>query len=430
MIKRYSTEIMNKLWSDSNKFETYLQVEIASLKAWAKLGNVPKSDVEQIIKKSKINLELITQLEKELKHDVIAFTRSITNTLGKEGKWFHYGLTSTDVVDTAYGVIYKDVNKHILASLNAFLEVLKNKALKYKNTPCIGRTHGVHADITSFGLKWALYYEEMKRNIERFKIASNQIEVGKISGAVGNFANTDLRLQDLVCQELKITSTNISTQTLQRDRHAFYISTIAIIGSTIEKIATEIRHLQRTEVREVEEYFSKNQKGSSAMPHKRNPITSENMTGCARVLRGYVTPMMESNALWHERDLSHSSVERIIIPDATTLIHYMLIRFAKTVDNLNVFENKMLENINKTNGLIFSQQILKALINKNVTRDEGYDVIQKLAMESWTNNTDFKSSILKDNFITSKLSAKEIEATFDYKYFLRNVDGIYKKIFK
>ncbi len=429
MIDRYSTKRMQEIWTLQNKFETYLKIEFATLRAWNKLDLISKDELNKILQNSKINLIEIEKLEKETKHDVIAFTRSISLLLGPEKKWFHYGLTSTDVVDTAYAVQLKKADKYILENLQEFTKILKEKALLYKKTPIIGRTHGVHAEITSFGLKWALWYDEMERNINRFKLAASEIEVGKISGAVGNFANTGVELQDLVCKDLEIGSVHISTQILQRDRHAAYIFSLSLIASTIEKIAMEIRHLARTEVHEVEEAFASTQKGSSAMPHKRNPIASENMCGIARVIRGYNVTALENIPLWHERDISHSSAERIIIPDATNLIDYMLTRYGKVLDNLTVFPKQMLENINLTYGIIYSQRVLMELINKGVSREEAYDKIQKLTTKAFEKKVEFKKLLFKDSFIKNKLTKKQLESCFDPNYFLKEVDAIYKRVF-
>ena len=428
MINRYSRDEMRNIWSEENKFNAWLKVEFFASEAFSKHGIIPEEDVEKLWENGKFNIDRILELEQETKHDVVAFTRSVSESLEEEKKWVHYGLTSTDVVDTAYGYLLKQANDIIKDDIEKFLEVLKEKALLYKNTPCIGRTHGVHADITSFGLKFALWYDEMKRNFERFKISSSEVEVGKISGAVGTFANTEPFVQDYVCEKLKINSSNISTQTLQRDRHAYYIASIALIGSTIEKIGIELRHLQRTEVREVEENFSKGQKGSSAMPHKRNPISSENMAGCARVLRGYIVTAYEDIALWHERDISHSSAERIILPDATMLIDYMLNRFTKILKNLVVFEDNMIKNIYKTDGVIFSQRIMTKLIEKGLSREKAYDIIQPLSMESWTQNKDFKTLLLENKEATKYLNNEEIEDGFSLQYHLRNVDVIFGRV--
>ena len=401
MINRYSRPVMAKIWTDQNKFESYLKVEILACEAFSKLGVVPESDLEKIKKNGSFDLKRIYEIEEVTRHDVVAFTRAVSETLGEEKKWIHYGLTSTDVVDTANGYLLKQANEILRDDLVRFMEVLKKKALLYKNTPCIGRTHGIHADITTFGLKWALWYEDMKRNLERFDNAAKIIECGKISGAVGNFANAPIFIQDYVCEQLGIQSAAISTQTLQRDRHAQYMSTLALIGTTMEKIATEIRHLQRSEVHEAEEPFKKGQKGSSAMPHKRNPITSENICGCARVLRGYMVTSYENVALWHERDISHSSTERIILPDATILLDYMLNRYANLLDNLVVYEDQMLKNIYLTNKVIFAQRVMTTLISKGLSREEAYDTVQPISMEAYNNNLDYQELLSKNEKIMS-----------------------------
>ena len=428
MIQRYSRKEMLNVWSDKNKFDAWLKVEFFASEAFEKLGIIPKYDVKKLWENGKFDLDRIYELEKETRHDVVAFTRAVSESLGDEKKWVHYGLTSTDVVDTAYGYLLKQANDIIKNDIQKILEVLKEKAIKYKNTPCIGRTHGVHADITCFGLKFALWYDEMKRNFERFKLASREVEVGKISGAVGTFANTEPFVQDYVCEKLGLISSNISTQTLQRDRHATYISIISLIGSTLEKIGIEIRHLQRTEVREVEEFFSSGQKGSSAMPHKRNPISSENIAGCARILRGYMVSAFENIQLWHERDISHSSAERIILPDSTILIDYMLNRFTNILENLVVFEDNMIKNINKTNGVIFSQRVMTKLIDKGLSREEAYDIIQPLSMSSWTSGRNFKDILFESEKILKRLTKDEIEDSFSIEYHLRNVDTILKRV--
>ena len=427
MISRYSKEKMHHIWTDESKFQAFLKVEILALRAWSELGVVPSSDIDKIEKNAKIDVKRISEIESETKHDVIAFTRSISETLGDEAKWVHYGLTSTDVVDTANGYLLKQANDIIYLDLVNFIKVLEEKALKYKNTPCIGRTHGIHADITSFGLKWALWSEDMKRNLERFNRARREVECGKISGAVGNFANVDPFIQDYVCGKLGIESSKISTQVLQRDRHAYYMATLATVASTLEKIATEVRALQRTEIHEVEEAFSAGQKGSSAMPHKRNPISSENICGCSRVMRGYMIASFEDVALWGERDISHSSVERIILPDALELLDYMLNRFKGVLENLVVYPDNMIKNIYKTNGVIFSQRVMNALIEKGLKREAAYDKVQKLAMISYNEGLSFKELLLKDSEITKVLNKEEIESCFTLDYYLKNVDTIYKR---
>jgi adenylosuccinate lyase len=426
MILRYSKENMRKIWTEEAKFESYLKTEILACEAWSKLNVIPEKDIIKIKEKAKINLKRIKEIEEETKHDVIAFTRAVSECLGDEKKWIHYGLTSTDIVDTSNAYLIKKANDIIYNDLIAFTKVLKDKAIKYKNTPCIGRTHGIHAEITSFGLKWVLWYEEMMRNIKRFDLARKDIECGKISGAVGNYVNVDPFVEKYVCDKLEIDSANISTQVIQRDRYAFYISTLALIASTLEKIATEIRSLQRTEIHEVDEYFSKGQKGSSAMPHKKNPISSENICGCARLMRGYIIPAFEDISLWHERDISHSSVERVIIPDATELIDYMLNRFKGILDNLIVYEDNMLKNIYKTNGAIFSQRVMTKLIEKGSSREEAYDKIQKLALISYNEEKDFKQLVL-DSEIKDILTEEEILDAFKLDFYFKNIDYIYEK---
>ena len=428
MINRYSRPVMAKIWTDQNKFESYLKVEILACEAFSKLGVVPESDLEKIKKNASFDLKRIYEIEEVTRHDVVAFTRAVSETLGEEKKWIHYGLTSTDVVDTANGYLLKQANEILRDDLVRFMEVLKKKALLYKNTPCIGRTHGIHADITTFGLKWALWYEDMKRNLERFDNAAKIIECGKISGAVGNFANAPIFIQDYVCEQLGIQSAAISTQTLQRDRHAQYMSTLALIGTTMEKIATEIRHLQRSEVHEAEEPFKKGQKGSSAMPHKRNPITSENICGCARVLRGYMVTSYENVALWHERDISHSSTERIILPDATILLDYMLNRYANLLDNLVVYEDQMLKNIYLTNKVIFAQRVMTTLISKGLSREEAYDTVQPISMEAYNNNLDYQELLSKNEKIMSILTKEELDSCFTLDYYQKNDEAIYKRV--
>ena len=428
MIERYSREAMKQLWSDQHKFETYLKVELWVDQAWCELGEIPKDDMDKLWANASFDLDRINQLEAITHHDVVAFTRAVSETLGDEKKWIHYGLTSTDVVDTAYGCLYQQANTILEDDLIHFMDVLKTQALKYKYTPCMGRTHGVHAEITSFGLKFALWYEEMKRHMDRFHLARKQIEAGKISGAVGTFANCPSFIQDYVCEHLGLTSAAISTQILQRDRHAYYLSTLALIASSLEKMATEIRHLQRTEVREVEEHFAKGQKGSSAMPHKRNPIGCENICGCARVMRGYSVSAMEDINLWHERDISHSSAERIIGPDATTLLDYMLHRFSNILENLTVFEDRMLKNIDLTHDVIFSQRFVLALIEKGCSREQAYDLVQKNAMKAWEDGVAFKELMEAEPLVRSMMSQADIDDCFDIHYHLRNVDEMFKRV--
>ena len=428
MIERYSRKVMRDVWTEENKFSAYLEVEILSCEAWSKLGVIPEEDVARIRASAKFEVSRIREIEEQTRHDVVAFTRAVSESLGEEKKWVHYGLTSTDVVDTANGYLLKQANSILLKDLEAFQTVLARRAHEFKKTPCIGRTHGIHADITSFGLKWALWYEEMKRNIERFKIACKGVEAGKMSGAVGNFANIPPFIQDYVCEHLGIDSANISTQVLQRDRHAYYIATLAIIASTLEQMAFEVRNLQRTEVREAEEAFRKGQKGSSAMPHKRNPISSENICGCARVMRGYMTASCENVALWHERDISHSSTERIILPDATELLDYMLSRFMGILDNLVVYPERMIYNIYQTKGVIFAQRVMNALIGKGLSREEAYDTVQPVAMKAWTEGLDYLTLLKENTKVCGLLTTEELEGCFTLEYYFKNVDYIYNRV--
>lgn len=428
MIERYSRKVMRDVWTEENKFNAYLEVEILSCEAWSKLGVIPAEDVDKIRAAAGFNVDRIKEIEEQTRHDVVAFTRAVSETLGEEKKWVHYGLTSTDVVDTANGYLLKQANAILLKDLEDFLEVLRKRAQEFKNLPCIGRTHGIHADITSFGLKWALWYEEMKRNIDRFKYACKGVEAGKMSGAVGNFANIPPFIQDYVCEKLGIESANISTQVLQRDRHAFYIATLAVVASTLEQMAFEVRNLQRTEVREVEEAFRKGQKGSSAMPHKRNPISSENICGCARVMRGYMSASSENVALWHERDISHSSTERIILPDATELLDYMLVRFKGILENLVVYPERMMANIYATRGVIFAQRVMNALIGKGLSREEAYDTVQPIAMKAWTEGLDYQTLLKESEKVMGLVTKEELESCFTLEYYFKNVDYIYNRV--
>ena len=419
---------MRKVWTEQNKFDAYLRVEILASEAWSQLGVVPKEDVEKLWKNASFDINRIYEIEQQTRHDIVAFTRAVSETLGEERKWVHYGLTSTDVVDTANGYLLKQANAILLEDIEKMLEVLRNRAIEFKNTPCIGRTHGIHADITSFGLKWALWYEEMKRNLQRFVAAARGVEVGKISGAVGNFANIPPFIQDYVCEKLGTESANISTQVIQRDRHAYYMATLAVIASSIEQMAMEIRNLQRTEVHEVEESFGKGQKGSSAMPHKRNPISSENMCGCARVMRGYMATFYENVALWHERDISHSATERIILPDATMLLDYMLNRFRGILENLVVFEDVMKENIYRTRKVIFAQRVMNALIEKGFSREKAYDTVQPVAMRAMSERADYQELLAETPEVMAVLSREELDSCFTLEYYLKNVDFIFDRV--
>lgn len=419
---------MRAIWTEQNKFDAYLKVELYASEAWSKLGIVPEEDVKKLWEKASFNIDRIYEIEEQTRHDVVAFTRAVSETLGEERKWVHYGLTSTDVVDTANGYLLKQADEILLKDMEEFLTVLKKRALEFKGTPCIGRTHGIHADITSYGLKWALWYEEMKRNIEHFKYAAKGVECGKMSGAVGNFANIPPFIQDYVCEHLGIGSADISTQVLQRDRHAYYMATLAVIASTLEQMATEVRNAQRTEVREAEEAFRKGQKGSSAMPHKRNPISSENICGCARVMRGYMSAACENVALWYERDISHSSTERIMLPDATELLDYMLCRFKGILENLTVYPENMLKNIYKTNGVIFAQRVMNALIGKGLAREEAYDTVQPVAMKAWSEGLDYQTLLKDSEKVMGLLSEEELSACFTLEYYFKNVDYIFKRV--
>lgn len=428
MITRYTRPEMAEVWSEENRYACWLEVEILADEAWAELGEIPKEDVVKIRKNARVDVKRILEIEEETRHDVVAFTRAVSESLGEERKWVHYGLTSTDVVDTAYGYQLKQVNELLRRDLQQLLETIGEKAKEHKYTVMMGRTHGVHAEPTTFGLKLATWYSEMKRNIERFEHAARGVEAGKISGAVGTFANIPPFVEEYVCKQLGIRPQEISTQVLPRDLHAEYMAAIALIATSVERFATEIRGLQKSETREVEEFFAKGQKGSSAMPHKRNPIGSENMAGISRVLRGYLVTAYENVNLWHERDISHSSAERIILPDATTLLNYMLNRFTVLVKNLTVFPEKMKQNMEATFGLIYSQRLLLKLIDKGMSREEAYDLVQPKTAEAWNRQTTFRPLVEKDERMMAKLSAEEVEEAFDYQYHLKRVDEIFERV--
>lgn len=419
---------MRAIWTEENKFNAYLKVELYAAEAWKELGVVPQEDIDKLWANAKFSIPRIYEIEQQTRHDIVAFTRAVSESLGEEKKWVHYGLTSTDVVDTANGYIIKQANDIILKDIEEFLEVLRKKALQYKETPCIGRTHGIHADITSFGLKWALWYAEMKRNLERFQMARRDVECGKMSGAVGNFANIPPFVEEYVCRSLGISHAAISTQVIQRDRHANYMATLALIAATLEQISVELRNLQRTEVHEVEESFGKGQKGSSAMPHKRNPISAENICGCARVMRGYMVTFYENVALWHERDISHSATERIILPDATMLLDYMLNRLKGILENLVVFEENMLENIYKTKKIIFAQRVMNALIAKGLSREEAYDTVQPVAMKAYAEGLDYQVLLAENEKVMSLISRDELDGCFTLDYYMKNVDYIFERV--
>ncbi|EAV9985647.1 adenylosuccinate lyase [Listeria monocytogenes] len=428
MLERYTRKEMGDIWTEQNRYQAWLEVEILACEAWAELGDIPKEDVAKIRANAKFDVDRIHEIELETRHDVVAFTRSVSESLGAERKWVHYGLTSTDVVDTANSYLLKQANEILRKDLENFIAIVGEKAKEHKYTVTMGRTHGVHAEPTTFGLKLALWYEEMKRNLERFNFAADGVEFGKISGAVGTYANIDPFVEAYVCEKLGTTPAPISTQTLQRDRHAEYLATLALIATSVEKFAVEVRALQKSEVREVEEFFAKGQKGSSAMPHKRNPIGSENVTGLARVIRGHMVTAYENVPLWHERDISHSSAERIILPDSTILLDYILNRFGNIVKNLTVFPENMKRNMDRTLGLIYSQRVLLALIDKGLAREAAYDVVQPRAMEAWEKQVAFRELVEQDATITENLSAEEIADCFDYNYHLKNVDLIFDRL--
>lgn len=428
MIDRYTRPPMADLWSEEQKFQSWLDVELAACAAWSEIGAIPPADVETLYDEADFDVGRIQEIEKETKHDVVAFTRAVSETLGEEKKWVHYGLTSTDVVDTAYMVRIKKANSLIRTQLDKMIETLADKAREHKHTLTMGRTHGVHAEPTTFGLKMARYYDEMTRQKERFERAAEEMRVGKLSGAVGTFAHIPPEVERHTCERLGLKPAPISTQILSRDRHAHYLSVIAGIGATLEKMAVEVRHLQRSEVREAEEAFSAGQKGSSAMPHKRNPVGSENITGCARLLRGYMNSEFDNVALWHERDISHSSVERIVLPDATTLLHYALRRFRGILDGLVVYADTMRENMEATHGLYNSQRLMLKLIDTGLSREEAYDRVQPLAMTAWEEERPFQEVVAEADAITEVLSADEIDEAFDPTYHVRNVDRIFRRV--
>lgn len=419
---------MKELWSDENRFKRWLEVEILALEAWEELGQVPRGVASKVREKARIDVGRIDQIEAEVRHDVIAFVSQVAETCGDEGKYIHYGLTSYDVVDTALGSLFRDALEIIEEDISALLDTLKHMAVKYKDTPMIGRTHGVHAEPVTFGLVLALWYEEMLRNLERVKMAKENVAVGKLSGAVGTYAHVDPYVEEYVLKKMGLKPAPVSNQIVQRDRHAFAISVLAVVGGSLEKMATDLRGLARTEVREVEEPFQSGQKGSSAMPHKRNPVGLEQICGMARLLRGYALSALENNALWHERDISNSSVERVIIPDSTTLLDYSLSRMTGILKNLRVYPQKMLENLNLTGGLIFSEEVLLALVRKGLKREDAYSKVQALAMASWEGGRSFRERVSQDPDILGLLTREEIEECFDIKRSLSRVDVIFKRI--
>ncbi len=428
MIERYSRPAMKKLWSLENRYRTFLDVEVLACEAWSELGLIPREAVEAIRGRAKIDVERILAIEAEVKHDVIAFVSGVAETVGDEGKWIHYGLTSYDVVDTSMSMLMRQAADVVLDDLLKLANVLARRAREFKDTPMIGRTHGVHAEPTTFGLKLALWYSEVQRDIERVRRAREVISVGRLAGAVGTFANIDPFVERYVCEKLGLKPAAVSTQILQRDRHAEYLTAMAIVATSLEKFATEVRNLQRTEIREVEEYFRPGQKGSSAMPHKRNPEISERVTGLARVIRSYALAGMENAVNWHERDLSNSSVERVIVPDSTTLLDYILTRFTEIVDTLLVYPEAMERNLERTGGLIFSQRVMLKLVEKGMRREDAYALVQGNAMRAWAGEGTFRQRIAADPAVQEKLAPEELEACFDYRPHLRNVDYIFSRV--
>ena len=424
MIERYTNPEMGRIWTLQHEFEVMLEVEITACEAMAELGQIPVEAAKNIREKAQFNLERVKEIEKVTNHDIIAFLTNVAEYVGEDSKYIHKGLTSSDVKDTALGIMMKKSAELILEDLKNLRDVLKRQAQKYKHTVCIGRTHGIHAEPMTLGLKFALWYDEICRDIERVEHAKKVVAVGKLSGAVGTYSNIDPRIEEITCKKLGIEPVKLATQVIQRDRHAEYMTTLAIVASTFEKIATELRNLQRTDIREVEEYFQPGQKGSSAMPHKRNPITGERITGMARLVRGNAIAAMEEITLWHERDISHSSVERVILPDSTINVDYCCRKLTNLVDKLLVYPEAMMENLNKTGGLIFSQRIMLAVVSKGVLREDAYKWVQRNAMARWLKGEDFRTNVEKDPDITKYLTKEEIDNCFDYQWFLRNVDMI------
>lgn len=429
MIQRYTRREMGGLWDANNRFRTWLDVEIAVCEAWADMGKIPGKALEVIKKKADFDVTRIDEIEAVVKHDVIAFLTSVAEKVGPESRYIHKGLTSSDIVDTAQSLLMKKAAGIIIRDLKALLAVLQEQAFRHKNTICIGRSHGVHAEPMTFGLKFALWYAEAKRNLERMEKARKAISVGKFSGAVGTFSNIPTDIEERVCRKLGLKPEPIATQVVQRDRHAEYLTTLAIIAASVEKVAVEIRHLQRTEVLEAEEPFAKGQKGSSAMPHKRNPVGCENLTGLARVVRSNALAALENVALWHERDISHSSVERVIIPDSTILIDYMLDRLTSILSGLQVYPERMKENLSRSYGLFNSQQVLIRLTEKGMTREDAYTVVQRNAMNSWKKRKDFQSLLAKDRDVRRFLSARELDSVFQIGNYFRHVEFIFKRVF-
>lgn len=429
MIPRYTRPEIGRIWSDENRFRTWLAVEVAATETLSEAGLVPKSAAKSIRERADFNLQRIHEIEAEVRHDVIAFTTAVAEIVGPDARWFHYGLTSNDVVDTAQALLIQQASALIAEDLERLAEVLERRAWEFKDTPMVGRTHGIHAEPITFGFKLANWYSETQRNIARFAAAAEDLRVGKFSGAVGILAHLTPEIEEKICARLGLKAAAVSSQVIQRDRHAHYLATLAVIASTLDMIATEIRHLQRTEVREAEEFFSEKQKGSSAMPHKRNPVTFEQISGLSRVVRANALAGFENVALWHERDISHSSAERVILPDSTTLIDYMLTKTANLLETMFVYPKRMLANLESTHGLIFSGQLLLDLVEHGVSREDAYRLVQSHAMRAWKEGLDFRRLVLEDNEITAKVPRKQVEYAFDLPRQLKNVDKIFARVF-
>jgi adenylosuccinate lyase len=429
LIPRYTRPEMRRIWSDENRFRNWLKVEVAATETLAAVGMVPKAAAKAIRERADFQVARIFEIEAEVRHDVIAFTTAVAEIVGPQARWFHYGLTSNDVVDTAQALLIQEASKVIAQDLEALAGALERRAWEFKDTPMVGRTHGIHAEPITFGFKLANWYSETRRNIARFATATEDMRVGKFSGAVGIFAHLTPELEEKICARLGLKAAAISSQVIQRDRHANYLATLAVIASTLDKIATEIRHLQRTEVREAEEFFGEKQKGSSAMPHKRNPITLEQISGLARVVRSNAQAGFENVPLWHERDISHSSVERVILPDSTTLVDYLLHKTTNVIETMFVYPHRMLANLESTRGLIFSGQLLLDLVEHGVSREDAYRLVQGHAMRSWKEGLDFRQEILADKEITSRVPRKQIEYAFDLRRQLKNIDKIFARVF-
>jgi adenylosuccinate lyase len=429
MIARYSRPEMARIWSEENQFQKWLEIEILATEALAQLGKVPREAIARIRKKARFDVARIREIESEVRHETIAFLSCLAESLGDDARFIHVGMTSSDVMDTALAWQLKDASSLLVKDIRELLKVLRRQALKYKKVPMMGRTHGIHAEPITFGLKLALWYEEMERNLGRLEKAAEEVTVGKISGAVGTFAQISPEVEAYVCEKSGLKPDPISNQIVQRDRHAFFFATLAIIASSLEKFAVEIRHLQRTEVREAEEPFAKGQKGSSAMPHKRNPILSENVSGLARLMRSYAVAALENVPLWHERDISHSSVERVIAPDATILLDFMLARMAYILGNLCVYPENMKHNLERAGGVIFSERVLLRLVDKGLPRDAAYRIVQRHALKVARNGGDFRQELLKDPQVRRHLSSREIQQIWDLKHYLKNLDSIFERVF-